>query len=158
MDIKDIISYNPDTGQFHLKVDRSPRSKKGDRCGWLTDRGYRMIEVNGKGYSEQRLAFLLMTGELPIKQMDHINGIKDDNRWYNLREASPSENSCNKPVRPDSGTGIKGVAYYKETNRYHVQITVNGKQQRFGCYEGLELAELVAREVRNKYHGDFARH
>ena len=91
-----------------------------------------MIDKNHKGYVyvwvyfrgerfklwKHRLVFFLVTGRFP-KEIDHINGIKTDNRIENLREVSRSENEANKLRRwkknPDSGLpGIyKGERAFK---------------------------------------------
>jgi hypothetical protein len=39
-----------------------------------------------------------------------------------------------------------------------VRVKVNKKQKHIGVFEDIELADLVAQEARNKFHGAFARH
>jgi hypothetical protein len=58
--------------------------------------GYITIGFKYKHYLAHRLAFLYMTGQWPKEQLDHINGIRDDNKWANLREATPGQNSTNR--------------------------------------------------------------
>lgn len=61
--------------------------------GSLNDRGYRVVKFKGKSYKVHRIIWFLHKGKLPKEQLDHINGIKDDNRIENLREATNQENS-----------------------------------------------------------------
>ena len=69
---------------------------------------YVWVYFRGERFSlwKHRLVFFLVTGRFP-KEIDHINGIKTDNRIENLREVSGSENCLNKDCQwkknPDSG-------------------------------------------------------
>ena len=72
--------------------------------------GYVFVCVYFRGerfkIQKHRLVFFLVHGRFP-KEIDHLNGIKTDNRIENLREVSRSENEANKLRRwkknPDSG-------------------------------------------------------
>ena len=64
----------------------------------------------------------------------------------------------NKKISKVNTSGYKNIHYIKQINKYRVQIKVKGKPLSFGCYEDVELADLVAQEVRDKYFGKFARH
>jgi hypothetical protein len=57
--------------------------------------GYLRITVLGKSYYAHRLAWFYMNGEWP-DQIDHINGIKSDNRIENLRNVTVQQNNQNK--------------------------------------------------------------
>jgi hypothetical protein len=59
-------------------------------------------------------------------------------------------------MKPNN-TGIKNVSFIKECQKYRVALQANKRRKFFGYYEDLELAEFVALEARNKYHGEFAR-
>ena len=67
--------------------------KYGKEVGYLDkSTGYRYVEINGISYYSHRLIWFMHYGTWPKGQIDHINGIKDDNRIENLREATASEN------------------------------------------------------------------
>lgn len=144
------LHYNPDTGEFRWV-------HSGRIAGTVNTQGYRYIQLNKKLYRAHRLAFEFMNKAIP-EQVDHINGNRDDNRWSNLRPASAAENQRNTKLRKDNKSGVKGVFWRKDRNTYQVRMRINNIYKSFGCYKDLELAELVATEARNKYHGEFARH
>lgn len=87
--LKSLLYYDPETGIFVWLVTRQ-RSPAGKEAGGYDEKGYRRICVNGTKVRAHRLAWLYMTGEWPEDQLDHINGLKDDNRFVNLREATNS--------------------------------------------------------------------
>lgn len=142
-------------GVLYSKIDRyRTTTKKGDVVGYSCKKGYLRTGLNYKTYKIHRLIFIMFYGYSP-KEIDHINGIKTDNRIENLREVSHCENQWNKSISKKNTTGIKNVTY--ENNKWRVRISVNRKMISIGCFEDIELAELVAQEARNKYHGQFAR-
>jgi len=149
-DLKKVLSYDRETGVF---------SRKGKSAvGWADKYGYLRCEIKGKSYFLHRLAWLYEFGEFPPSHIDHINNCKDDNRICNLRLATRSQNLCNVKRTKRNTSGIKNVSFHKESNKWRVVVSVGGKNQSFGLYNDIELAELVAIEAKNKFHGEFARH
>jgi len=73
---------------------------------------YLRVKFCGKQVYVHRLAFFLMTGEWPKSHVDHINGIKTDNRWCNLRLATMSQNKANEGIRESNSSGWKGVSFF----------------------------------------------
>ena len=96
--LKEILTYDPETGIFTWKVFRSWKAKAGDIAGYIDNYGYRKLQIQCKMYPAHRLAFLYMLGRFTDSSLvvDHINGDKGDNRWCNLREATYSVNSLNR--------------------------------------------------------------
>jgi len=156
-ELKSLFSYDPSVGVFIRKIDRGP-FKAGITAGTKGNQGYIRIQIGKKIYGGHQLAWMYIHGEFPSKLVDHINSIRHDNRIENLRECSVSQNSTNKKLGANNTSGAKGVSIHKPTGRWQVNISVNKKQRNFGYFNDFELAELVAIEVRNKYHGTFVRH
>ena len=149
-DLKNILSYDPIGGDFLWLCDSGARKVKGNIAGHL-QHGYRKIQILGKKYSAHRLAFLYMTGELPPNQVDHINHVKDDNRWVNLRLSTYSENSKNHPMQKNNTTGIVGVNRDKRKSLWKAMITVNGKSIYLGRRKSLFEATCLRKIAENKY-------
>jgi hypothetical protein len=149
-------TYSFDGSRFFYKLP----ARGGREAGYNVE-GYRYMMVDLKPYPTHHLVWLMHHGELPEQgyDVDHINMDRSDNRIENLRLATRSQNMMNMPAHVDSKSGIKGVSWREDTKKWSVRVTIgNGVYKSFGSYDNLELAELVAQEAREKYHGEFARH
>jgi hypothetical protein len=143
------LSYNKDNGTF-LNI------KKSNIVGSNSKQGYLIAKVNGKNYYLHRLAWLYIYGYFPKNCIDHINGNKSDNRLSNLREATLSQNNCNQNISSKNTSGIKGVCWDKNNNKWKVSLAINGKSKHIGLYKDLEIAKKAMIESRLKYHGEFS--
>jgi hypothetical protein len=152
--LKEVLDYNPDTGIFTCKLSRR-KIKAGDIAGYASKSGYVRLTIDNKKYLAHRLAWLYVYGVIP-KYIDHINRIASDNRICNLREATHSENMCNRKIHSNNKSSIKNVGFCKKTEKWRVKINVNNKKIHIGYFDDLEFADLAATEARNKYHGEFA--
>ena len=114
--------------------------------------GYILISVDGRQYQAHRLAFLWMTGRLPSQMIDHINGDGKDNRWTNLREASPRVNVQNqRAARADNGLGLLGV--YQNHKRFMARITTHEKRNKYlGTFDTPEQAHEAYLAAKREYH------
>jgi hypothetical protein len=154
--LKELFSYDPETGIFtRIKsVKGRKRVKAGDRAGSLKESGYVMISVDSKLYRAHRLAVLYMTGKLPVNQVDHINGIRSDNRWKNLREVSRNGNCQNQKQAQANNinSGLLGVFLHKKTQRWNARITVNSKEISLGYFDCKHKAHEVYLDAKRKLH------
>lgn len=142
-------------GLLIWKNDRGKINKAGDVAGQIHPKGYRSICVDSKSYLAHRLIFLMYKGYLPMF-IDHKYGKYVGDYLWNLRDCTRVENQRNMKISNINTTGVKGVYWNKQNKKWKVQVrTKIGRY--FGCYKDLELAELVANEVRDKYHGEFAK-
>jgi HNH endonuclease len=142
-------------GELFYKISPLPKIRVGSKAGSLNTDGYIKISINSKKYCAHRIIFAMQHGYMP-EFIDHINGNRSDNRIENLRSCTKQENSRNTLARTGNKAGIKNVSWKESLNKWQVDITANGKKRYIGVFEDLELAELVAMEARNKYHGNFA--
>lgn len=153
--LKEVLDYNPDTGIFKWLVKLNTRILIGQRAGNTSSCGYRKIKIGGKLYREHRLAFLFMTGSIP-KCIDHINRIKVDNRWINLREATYSQNRANTQLYTNCKSGIKGVSFHDKSGKWRAGITVNAKRIDLGYHETKEEAASAYLKGAISFFGKFA--
>ena len=151
--LKELLDYNEDTGEFRWKKPSSNRLKQGDKAG--TKQDYIRIQIDGKIYQAQRLAWMYMTGEDPGKyEIDHRDENKYNNAFSNLRKATSSTNKMNVKTPKINSTGFKGVQ--KMRNKYAAHICKNGKQYHLGVYKTPEEAHKAYCEAADKYFGEFA--
>lgn len=142
---------------FLFRKKSAGNRKANDKVGSYNDEGYLQTKINKKYYKVHRLIFLMHYGYLP-ELVDHINGIKNDNKIENLRPATKYENRLNSTKKIINKSGYKNVSWNKAKNKWVVSIEAKGKLQYRGFFDDIELADLVAQEARDKFHGKFARH
>ena len=152
-----ILNYNPYTGLFIWIKSTGRRVKLYEKAGWLETQGYTCIKINRMIYKAHRLAWLYMTGEFPENEIDHINLNRNDNRFFNLRKATRSQNKMNVYVRKDSLSGIKGIMFEKETQLWRARIQVRNKRLNLGRYKNINDAKKAYEEAAKKYFNEFAR-
>ena len=144
-------------GNLYRKISRNARHKVGGKVGTVASHGYIMVGIDGGNYLLHRLIWLKHYGTVPPK-IDHEDGNRKNNKIENLRIATSADNNQNARLRSDNKSGVKGVRWRSDQGKWHVVITANKTKHHLGYYEDFELAELVAIEAREKYHGKFARH
>lgn len=133
------------------------KKRNQNKAGSLRNDGRKHITINYKIYKLHRIIFLWHHGYLP-KEIDHIDGNPLNNRIENLREATRYQNLMNKKKTKQNTSGCKNVSWNKSAKKWLVSMQVNGKRKYLGIYDDLELADLVATEARDKFHGNFANH
>lgn len=150
--LKELLHYDPETGVFTRRITIRGRWKAGSQCGMLDDHGYIKIRVDGVRLRAHRLAFIYMIGSVP-KEIDHINGVRGDNRWANLRDCSRSENQQNiGSARADNKCGLSGVSFNKTYGMYVAQIQINKKKIMIGKFDSPEVAHEAYLNAKLEYH------
>jgi branched-subunit amino acid aminotransferase/4-amino-4-deoxychorismate lyase len=151
--LKSQLHYNPETGIFNWIVRRSG-IRWNKPAGHLHSSGYVNINLLGTKWRANQLAFLYMTGRL-VKITDHINRIKNDNRWLNLRECNTAENMQNTIKHKNNTSGFKGVDFVKSKQQWRARCRAYGKRFNLGLFETAELAHECYKEFAKKHHGEF---
>lgn len=127
-------------------------------AGGYKDRGYKEVRYQGKLIGIHRIIWELHNGLIPKNfEIDHINGITDDNRIENLRIVTKSQNQMNSKIHANNSTGIKNVFYNKRLDKWQVKFSINGKNVYNKRYETLEEASKIAKLIRLKLHKEFSR-
>lgn len=151
--LKEVLRLDSATGQFFWLAQTSSKSRIniGDFAGNFDSEGYVRIKIEGRTYKAHHLVWLWHTGALPVRQIDHINRIKDDNRFENLRETTQAENLHNRTVaNRRNKTGLLGVNTYG--GWFHAILGVRGKRIHLGKFNSKEEAHAAYMEAKRKYH------
>jgi hypothetical protein len=151
--LRELFHFDPETGIF-IRLVRAARSTKiGDVAGWLTEKGYRRIGIDGRFYRAHHLAWLWAHGVWPVDELDHINGQRDDNRIGNLRESNRSGNNQNlRKAQKNNKSGFLGVSFCTRTSKWYSAITVNGARYYLGHHLTPELAHEAYLEAKRELH------
>lgn len=136
--LRQLLSYDPMSGEFRW-VSARGNAKAGALAGTPGGKGYLIIRIDSRLHYAHRLAFLFMTGSMPIVQVDHINGDRRSNQFANLRLAEGFHNQQNRQgAQRNSSTGFLGVT--KSSSKWAAQITANGKRINLGRFKTPEEA------------------
>lgn len=139
-----------------LRWIKSPkgRGKVGAVAGSAHIGGYWKVIFRKKLYLAHRVVWYLHHGVWPSGKIDHINGIRGDNRIGNLRDVSQSVNIKNKVKQSNNKTGFTGVHFDKESGKYRAQIKSQGVVRDLGRFLFIEDA-IAARRVAEVEDGEF---
>lgn len=151
--LKAVVSYCHETGLFTRIAVTCNRVKLGDIPSHINGEGYVHFSVNGTLHKAHRLAWLYVHGVWPAGQIDHINGIRTDNRICNLRIATNSQNQQNRASpRKDSQAQIVGVSFWPRNGKWRARI---GKEKRsiwLGYFETKEAAAEAYMKAKQELH------
>ena len=149
--LKELLYYNPDTGIFVWKV-KKYRANKGDIAGSIRPDGYREISIDTQRLFLHRVAFLYMTGSMPLNQVDHINHNPSDNRWVNLRQSTGLQNNRNCSKSKNNASGNTGVYFNKTIKRWIANICIDYKTIYLGCSKDKQEAIQFRKAAEIKYN------
>lgn len=154
--LKSVVHYDPVIGIFLWKERTANRVHYGDFALSKDAYGYYKFMVDGHSSPVHRAAWFYMTGEWPKNDIDHINGIRSDNRFCNLRQAERYQNLRN--MRSRGGTSkFKGVSFDPARGKWKAQIQIMGKNKYIGRYASEEEAAIAYNECAAREFGEFAR-
>lgn len=157
--LRQVLSYDPDTGIFQWKVRMSSRIAVGSVAGcnakYTKGNQYRVIGVDKTNYLAHRLAWLHVHGEWPAGEIDHINLDGLDNRIGNLRLATREQNQRNVGISKRNTSGAKGVSLH-HNGKWRATIYAD-RSYYLGSFATVEEASAAYERAAAKYHGDFAR-
>lgn len=173
-ELRELISCNPLTGELLWKereparFTATPGRSAAHQCSlwnsrWagksavaqITAEGYLQGRILGRSYCAHRIVWAIAKGEWPKGYLDHINGIRSDNRIQNLRDVDDEGNARNAAIRHDNSSGQQGVFLRRSTGRWHAQIG----NKYLGSFRTFAEAVSVrkAAEVELDYHPNHGR-
>lgn len=147
-----ILSYDQVTGEFTWKCGMNNFVMAGDRAGSQRPSGVWYTRILGKNYLLHRLAWFYVTKAWPASLIDHINGDNGDNRFCNLREATPSQNSQNQKKAKRGRVNDLPLGVDRQGELFVGRIIVKGKYIYLGHHKTPELAHLAYVDAKRKYH------
>lgn len=153
--LRELLHYDPETGIFRWREKSGLKVRVGDVAGFNAGK-YRQIGIDGQQFYVHRLVWLYAYGEWPKHVIDHINGDRNDNRLFNLRDVPTFLNAQNqKPGRRKSASGLMGVKINRTatgTPSWIASLCVNGKSVHIGCYPTPEEAHQAYLAAKRKLH------
>ena len=172
--LRQLLRYEPETGRLFWK-ERSPqwfpisqRPQSVSASAWnakfadkeafctLQSQGYYEGRIFNSGFLAHRVAWAIWHGRWPDAFIDHINCDRKDNRICNLREADNGQNMQNRGPQKNTTTGIKGVYFDNENQKWRAMIAINGRSKCLGRYGDKNEAAAAYADAAAKYHGEFA--
>ena len=114
------------------------------------DHGYLLGSLFGRRYKAHRIIWALKHGVWP-DNIDHSNGIKDDNREVNLRSVSATENMRNQKLHSTNTSGTVGVCWDKRRSKWQARIVRGGRFKHLGYFKNKKDAVGARAEADIKY-------
>jgi HNH endonuclease len=153
--LRELLHYDPESGEFRWR--KRPRNSVhiGDVAGCITPAAYRRIRIRGRAYFAHQLAWFYMTGHWGQPSIDHRDGDPTNNRWGNLRRATPSQNCANRRRQQNNKSGFKGVFPYR--GRWRASISKNGRLTVLGTFAAPQAAHAAYEAAARELFGEFAR-
>lgn len=153
--LRKLFHYDPETGSLrrypHIRNPNMGPEAKPDYSGYAAVN--LKLGSQNRRFLAHRLIWCWMTGEWPVDQIDHINRIKSDNRWCNLREATRSQNEMNK-IRKPGKSGVRGVTFRAACAKHPWKVTFLGKH--VGYFATVEEAVVAHTKVLKAKAGVFS--
>lgn len=153
--LREVFDYDPNSGVLSWKKRTSNRIKVGAAAVCPSGNGYLKVRLDSVLYYAHRVAYAIANGAIPDgAEIDHINGVRNDNRLCNLRLVSPMDNRHNQGLRVDNKSGVNGVYWSKNACKWLATIGVAREQIYLGCFDSFDdaVAARKAAEVQYQFH------
>lgn len=148
----EIFLYEKESGLLYRKLPNGMTRLQ--KC--TDNKGYVITYADKKCYKAHRIIWLLEHGKFPDKILDHINGIRDDNRIENLREADFTQNNANKVMRKKKSNLPKGTRIKDRPKPYVAYIYIDKKPVYLGAFKTKDESAEAYNNAAIKHFGDYA--
>ena len=147
------IGYCSNTGrEFYFDMDDYDKIKDYCWCEHKMSDGYCALETTDINIKKTiRMHYLIAD-----KYYDHADRNPFNNRKFNLRNATHSENSMNRKIKNTNSSGFTGVSFKSSINKWIAYINKNGKQIHLGVFENKYDAIRTRLMAENEYYGEFS--
>lgn len=150
--LKELLSYDPETGVFVWLISTGNRALKGSIVGTDHGNGYRKITIDQQTYYSHRLAWFYTHGKWPEYEIDHRDLNRSNNRLLNIRRATPIQNRQNLRIRSNNKSGKIGVSWAKNCKKWEAYIWKNYKKIGLGYFDDLEEAGKAYLTAKRELH------
>jgi hypothetical protein len=125
----------------------------------LREDGYLVGNLLGSKYLAHRVLWAMAHGDWPKDQIDHINGIRHDNRDVNLRDVAAFDNQRNMSLQAGSISGVNGVSFDQFRGKWKAAIGDSGETINLGRYDTMEeaISARLSAEREYGYHENHGR-
>ncbi len=146
--VRELFHYNPETGVLWRKLPSLSLQITSLSAGYV------QVRVRGVNYRAHRIIWLWLNGVWPSLHIDHVNGIRSDNRPSNLREVTQSTNLQNlKSAHADNQSGHLGVVHNPTRgNPWRAEIFYQGKKHFLGRYATPQEAHEAYLKAKRRLH------
>lgn len=149
--LRDMFLYDGETGNLISKSSTGSRWKAGRVVGGVNDLGYVTVSVGGKRLGAHRVVWAIYYGHWPLNDIDHIDGVRSNNRIDNLRDVSAETNLQNRRLpQRNNKSGLLGVSPNRK--RFSASIKVDGVKHHLGTYDTPEEAHKVYLMCKRQFH------
>jgi len=150
--LREMLSYDPETGVFIRLITTSNRAPKGSVSGRNNGNGYLRMMVDGQTYYAHRLAWFYVYGTWPANEIDHRDGDGTNNRIDNLRQATHAQNGQNQPLRITNKSGMPGVSWLKSYQKWEAYIWLNCEKIGLGYFDDKKEAGEAYLNAKQNLH------
>lgn len=154
--VRELFTYDAETGVLRWRVRKAYRVRVGDRAGYLSREGYWCVTIDNGTHKVHRVIWLYVHGAFTKCDIDHINRDRSDNRLCNLREASFAENRRNVGAYATNKAGHKGVVR-RPNGRWQAYINADCRRVHLGTFDTVDQAAMAYRTAAARLHGEYAR-
>jgi HNH endonuclease len=152
--LKERCVYDKETGKITWASNRG-KAKKGCSAEYMCTNGYKGLAISFNGrrhrFLSHRVIFVLVTGDWPSGVVDHIDNIKDNNKWQNLRDCSQSDNTTHRVMKKRYLP--LGVVYAGHANSKNPYVAYY-KNNSLGYFKTPELASKAYEQAYLAEYGE----
>lgn len=151
--LHEMLVYDSSSGDFYWRKNLKGHARAGELAGSANHAGYKRIRLDGSDVMLHRVAWAMTYGSWPALHIDHINGVRSDNRLVNLRQADHSLNMQNRrDAAACNPTGLLGVQEVEKSHKFRSKITIGGKQHYLGTFNTADEAHRAYLEAKRILH------
>lgn len=145
------VGYTSKGEEFYFDLEDYDLIK--DYCWYINESNYVRTRINK--YKQVYMHQLILPDSVEV---DHIHGkqSRNDNRKSNLRPCIHQQNMMNIGLRRNNTTGVTGVYWIKNRNRWKAEITHNNKVILIGYFIEFEDAVNARKNAEDKYYGEYS--